>query len=379
MTETVVVLSTADFNAAVWTNKQHLATRLAQHLKVTYIESMGLRRPTASLADLKRIMHRILSRPATPGEKIAGELVHIVKPHVLPLHTSFIIQKINKRLLQRQIKMLASAAPSPPVLWTFSPITYGIEKYFSKVVYHSVDLLHTLPHMPARFMLESERNLVENADIIISSSTGVQRHLQSITNKEIVLWENVADTSLYAAANTSDRTPRAVFAGNLTAGKVNFRILRHLADKGIDIVLAGPNAIDGTRASAEINELMEHSNVTYVGNLKPIDLADLLNACTVGLIPYHVNEYTIGVYPMKVYEYLASGLAVVSTDLPSLKMVSDEDIHVVNESEFVDRVVASLPTSKAQIASRKQRASAHSWEKRTAAALEQIHDIRPTK
>lgn len=378
MTETVVVLSTADFNAAVWTNKQHLATRLARHLTVIYVESMGLRRPTVSLADLQRIVNRIFNRPQKSSEATADKPVHIVKPHVLPFHGLLTIRKINTRLLHHQMRLLTSAAASPLVLWTFSPVTYGIEQYFGKVVYHSVDLLHTLPHMPTRFMLESERALVQNADAIIASSTGVQRHLQTITHKKIELWENVADTTLYAAAETADRAPRAVFAGNLTAGKVNFHILEQLAATGIDIVLAGPSAIDGTRASAEITNLLERPNVEYVGNLAPEDLANLLNTCTVGLIPYHVNEYTIGVYPMKVYEYLASGLAVVSTNLPSLENVNDEDIHIVTESVFVNKVVASMPISEAQIASRKYRASAHSWESRTAAALQQIQDISHT-
>jgi teichuronic acid biosynthesis glycosyltransferase TuaH len=373
MTETVVVLSTADFNAAVWTNKQHLAIRLARHMNVSYVESMGLRQPTISLADVRRVMNRLVNRSTPQSAKGQERTVRIIKPHVLPFHNWGIVRRINAWLLHKQMGKLVSKTACNSLLWTFSPVTYGIEKHFARVVYHSVDLLHTLPHMPVQLILRSERELLRQADVVIASSTGVRDHLQSLTEKNVELWQNVADTNLYSQASDHARASRAVFAGNLTASKVNFSLLHELAATGTEVIIAGPTAIDGTQASQAIEELKSHPNVTYAGNLVPTELARLLNTCTVGLIPYYVNEYTAGVFPMKIYEYLASGLAVVSTTLPSLNEVKDEDILKVTNDQFVDTVLEALTIDDTKVEARRRRASLHSWEARTMQALAVIN------
>jgi hypothetical protein len=36
------------------------------------------------------------------------------------------------------------------------------------------------------------------------------------------------------------------------------------------------------------------------------------------LIPFHVNELTRGVHPIKLYDYLAAGCPVLSSDLPEV-------------------------------------------------------------
>ena len=39
----------------------------------------------------------------------------------------------------------------------------------------------------------------------------------------------------------------------------------------------------------------------------------MLRGADAALIPYALNELTDGIFPMKVYEYLAAGLPVVAT------------------------------------------------------------------
>ena len=44
----------------------------------------------------------------------------------------------------------------------------------------------------------------------------------------------------------------------------------------------------------------------------------MLRGADVALIPYAINDLTRSVFPMKVFEYLAAGLPVVTTPLPAL-------------------------------------------------------------
>lgn len=372
MIDNVFVLSTADFNADVWTNKQHLASRLSEHVHVTYIESLGLRRPTISGTDLTRIAARATRKSTPKGHKRTTSELRIVKPRVLPFHESPAVRVINGRILNDQVRRLVSRSGKSALLWTFSPVTYGIEKHFATTIYHSVDLLHTLPNLPTQFLLDSERKLLQTADEVIASSSGVRDHVSPLTDQTVHLWQNVADTKLYASADDKERRARAIFAGNLTPGKVDFKILLDVARTGMELVLAGPHAIDGTNTSDALANLLEYPNVEYLGNLRPPELAAALNSCTVGLIPYHVNDYTTGVFPMKVYEYLASGLSVVCTPLPSLAHVNDEDIHIAPKPQFAEMTMRLAEVDNQAIAGRRHRATRHSWESRTEQALNLI-------
>ncbi|WP_337455893.1 glycosyltransferase [Prescottella sp. D32] len=368
MAPNVTILSTADFHSAVWTNKQYMAVGLAGHTDVQYIESMGLRTPTLSRSDLARMANRVNPFRAkaggvTPAAPSIPESLTIISPPVVPVHGSSAVRGFNRRLVER-ILVPKLRADEGDVLWTFSPITYGLEDRFSKVVYHSVDLLHTLPGVPARALLDAERRLVRAADAVIASSKGVHDHLCRLGAK-VHLWENVADVELFGKAPISERLPRVLFAGNITPTKVNFELLHEVARRGIRLDLAGPVSIDGVESRRELEELLDNPNVKYLGNLPLEDLARNCAESTVGVIPYHVNDYTRGVFPLKVYEYMSAGMDVVSTPIPSLEQSLPEGVKLAPPESFVDAVEQAVNEWTVEAASLRRRlAEGHSWSHR---------------
>jgi teichuronic acid biosynthesis glycosyltransferase TuaH len=365
----VVILSTADFAAAAWTNKQHLARELARRLPVTYIESFGLRKPTLGASDLSRMVGRLRSsRADSTGPNTWG--VEVVHPIVIPLHGVAPVRALNKHLVKR-----LPVEGDDAVLWTFSPVTYGLEDRFARTVYHSVDLLHAQHRSNRELCLAGEALLLTKADRVIASSSGVLDHLRSMGRDDVLLWENVADTGLYEAANET-RKPRAVFAGNLTPSKVDFDLLRSLATAGVPVVVAGPTSVDGTSAQREMDDLFALPGIDYVGNLAPPELARVLASSMVGLIPYRLNAYTAGVFPMKVYEYLAAGLRVVSTALPSLERTASEDVVLTGGESFLHAVQNGFETWSEQAAARRRElARGHSWQGRGEQALTLIDGL----
>ena len=57
----IVLLSTADWDHPLWTNKQHVACSLASEgERVLYVESLGLRSVQAKTRDFRRILRRLL-------------------------------------------------------------------------------------------------------------------------------------------------------------------------------------------------------------------------------------------------------------------------------------------------------------------------------
>lgn len=369
----VVILSTADYDSPVWTNKQHIASRLAENRRVHYINSIGLRRPTVSSKDARRIVERVLT---TRPQKQSGGLplnIEVQRPVVLPFHGNPVARTVNTRLLPGTVKPVFDLADS--VLWSFSPMTYGLEERCGRFIYHSVDLLHELPGVPKRALLSAERRALSRADIVIASSEGVRRHLQELGRSDVILWENVADVELYSSFG-GPKLDRAIFAGNLTPTKVDYSALRDIAATGYNVVLAGPTGIDGTGYGDELAALLAIGNVEYLGNLKPTQLAEEVAKSKIGLIPYRLNAYTQGVFPMKVYEYIAAGCRVVATPLPSLTEKTIVGLELVPSANFADSVLdqaASMTTADAN--ELRNSASSYSWTRRIREANDLLDSI----
>lgn len=65
-------------------------------------------------------------------------------------------------------------------------------------------------------------------------------------------------------------------------------------------------------------KLKEYKNVVLTGQVEKSLLPKYLKEMKYGLIPYKVNDFTEGVFPTKLFEYLGAGVAVVSTHLPEV-------------------------------------------------------------
>jgi hypothetical protein len=79
-------------------------------------------------------------------------------------------------------------------------------------------------------------------------------------------------------------------------------------------VLVGPVDSDVEEEAKKLGEL---PNVTFVPSQSSERIAEFVRGFAVGILPFVVDEMTEAVTPLKMYEYLASGVPVVSTRLPA--------------------------------------------------------------
>ncbi len=370
-TVAILVLGTADWNQQIATNQHYVVREIAKEYPLTYVESMGLRTPELKWRDIKRIFKRVFGRGGSPdrARRPVPSGVRVLSPRVIPKHTG-IARLINKPLVERLAKDWISS-DGPRILWAYTPVTYGLERYADQIVYHCVDLLATVEGISASLIDDAESRLAGREVTSLGTSDEVVKHLREVGFSTVIDWPNVADTEAVgerAEFAPSTRKLGAVFAGNLTTQKVDFDLLGALVKSGVDLHLAGPIAEGGGSAAAEVREL-ERLGATYHGMLSLGDLADLYWNASVGLIPYVLNPYTRGVNPLKTYEYLAAGMAVVSSAIPSASPVDGHVFVAEDVDEFVARVQGLVePPNEAAVAARSRLADAHSWTERGAAA-----------
>ncbi|MDD4239005.1 MAG: glycosyltransferase, partial [Desulfotomaculaceae bacterium] len=132
------------------------------------------------------------------------------------------------------------------------------------------------------------------------------------------------------------------------------------------LVLIGPVDTDVAllRALPNVHLLGRKSYATLPAYLKGFDLA---------LIPFKINELTRGVNPVKLYEYLAAGKPVVSSDLPEVCPFQPAIAVYRNQSEFLKKMEEELAGDSPQKAAGRLRlAEENSWQARAADIEEEI-------
>lgn len=185
----------------------------------------------------------------------------------------------------------------------------------------------------------SERKIINNSHIVFSSSKFLKRRIEERYNKKAFLVENGVESDLFQK-NRGERptglkeipNPRFGFIGGMKE-KIDFFLLKQLFSKKTDwnLVLIGP-APKKTNKDFEI--LLKGKNVFWLGEVKHNQIPGFLSSIDVGLLPYKEIEYNQGVFPLKFFEYLAAGLPVVGSGLPSTKEYSQDNIYYYAENEI---------------------------------------------
>lgn len=372
----VICFSTADWDAPLWSNKQHLMRRLATRgCRVLYLDSLGLRAPGLGSEDLGRMAARVKAwRPfAAPTEK--G--VYRDSPLVVPLHRFAAARALNKRLLAWRLKRNEHhLAMADAVIWAYTPA--AAEAYVPgrhrALVYHCVDDLAAYPGIDRASFHLGEKKLAQRADVCIASSKPLVRHLQELGAREVIYWPNPADTAAYQAAAEARTQPNAQpiigFVGAIAEHKVDFRLVREVAElrPGWRFPMVGPIGLG--LASSDIDPSDFPENVEFWGLRSRDELPGIVAGFDVGSIPYLQNDYTNGVFPMKVFEYLGAGLPVVATSLPSLVGEVEHVAFADDADHYVEAIESALATGEALRETRRIYAAGFSWDRRADQAME---------
>lgn len=363
----VLVLGTADWDQPIATNQHYAVRELAKSFDVVFVESMGLRQPRLSLRDVQRVLRRLLrSRRAgsTIERREVPPGVTVVSPLVIPVHRG-LPAWVNHVLIRWCLGGLSTLQP-PIGLLAYTPTTYGLERRFSISLYHCVDLLGEVPGVSMAVVRRWEESLGRRGVTAAASSQAVEASLRGRGFSEVLNWPNVADSEFFGAFHSAQRRPSSVcFAGNLTPLKVDFDLLADLVGVGLEVHLAGPLSEGGTSSRHLVDALVARG-AHYHGHLNPEQLATLMGTCIVGLAPYVVNNYTLGINPLKVYEHLAAGNALVSTAIPAVESREGHVVVAPDRASFVAEAarLAARPITSSDIAMRRRIADAHSWRTR---------------
>jgi glycosyltransferase involved in cell wall biosynthesis len=327
----IVCVGFADWDSELPTNQHHLMARLARRNAVLFVESLGLRRPQLAGRDLRRIGRRL--QRGVRGARSADGL-HVLSPLVVPLHGRPRVRTLNAALLRAQVRRAAARLGfERPLLWSYVPQAEWLLDALAPcaVVYHCVDDIAEQRGIDAGAFRAAEERFAARADLVLASAPALAERMRTLS-AHVLYAPNVADTELFARAleeGPADPAlaalprPRIVFTGAVVATKLDLDLIGELARArpGWTFALVGPVGPGDPRT--DVSALARVPNVHLLGARPYEALPAVLRAADAGIVPYAINPLTRSVFPMKVHEYLAAGLPVVSTPLPALAGVEE--------------------------------------------------------
>jgi len=304
------------------TSKTHIMRILAKKNRVLWVNSIGMRRPTASRADVHRLISKL--RRSLGGCLEVEPNIFVMNPLVLPLPGIELVDRLNAVLLTASLRRLCRRHGfERPLLWTFLPHVNRLVGRLGErmVIYHCVDEYAELPGMPKEALVRMERELVRRADLVFASAENLCRERQAI-NPHTHFIPHGVDLEHFSRALASSTDvpgvlrslPRPVigFFG-LIADWVDIELIRALAEArpAWSFVLIG-------KCTTDLRPLQGLANIHLLGQKPYAALPGYCRGFDVGIIPFRTNDLTVRVNPLKLREYLAAGLPVVSTPLPEV-------------------------------------------------------------
>ncbi len=274
----------------------------------------------------------------------------------------------NSRKIWEEISAISSDFESK-LLWSYFPMyPMPYEKFSGKKIFDAVDDWREHPYCKdwGDYLDQSYELIDKNADAIFTVSEVVQKIFP--TNSNVNWIPNGIDYDHYQKKEDrlndklkNIKKPVIGYLG-IIESRLDFELLEKIAQKfsNASLVLAGP-----VWKHAKVEKLQRMPNVHFVGPISYYDLPELYNFFDISIIPHKITPFTKSMNPLKMYEYLACGLPVVTTPVAGVEKFADYITVAENNNDFLKAIEANLNShSKGEVEKRKAAVRDQTWQTR---------------
>lgn len=365
--------------------RQQIARRLSKFEeidKVIYIELpltifsfikylLGKSLPKVGQAWRRVLKHGLLCKdngvyiltPVTVFPDIPVRIVHRINNLI-----TYWLQLLILRLYIKKLNLQNS------ILWITHPMAADyISKLGERIIFYDrtedFAYKHDCPATFQNFMKKNDSKIIKRADFIFVQTKEMLKEISA--EKQNVFWvPNAVDILWFnndEASNAPDMReishPILCYCGNINS-RVDFELLRYVVTKHPEwsLVIIGhlASGVNG------FSLLKDFKNVHLLG-IKPYkELPSYLRKCDVCLIPHKIDKFTESQSPLKLFDYMAAGKPIVSTNIAGVRDYKNIVKIGYTKEDFVFLVEEALANdSKEEIEKRQAIALQNTWEKRT--------------
>ncbi len=357
-------------------SKTHLMRVLSKENRILWINAIANRMPTTSSKDISRVVKKLKSftEPVREVEKN----IFVLNPLAIPTYGNEAVRKFNQTFLISQVKKaMRKLNFQTPVNMVFNPAAGLLAGKLGEkqLIYYCVDE-YTAFTGASKGLKEIEESLFKKADLVIVSAEKLLDNKKKFNENTFIIRHGVDFSHFRKALDDETKIPDEIkdlprpvigFHG-LLADWVDFELIKKTAEhfKNGSVVLIGKIAVD---AEQKVKILDNVKNVHFLGRKPYSELPNYCKGFDVALNPFAISELTLAANPLKVREYLAAGLPVISTDIPEVAILENCRIGH-NHEDFIRQIEEALKHPRPQKAI-SDKVQNESWEAR----IEELREI----
>jgi len=345
-------------------SKTHVMRLLARDNRILWINSIGYRAPTASARDLSRIVTKL--KAATEPVREVEPNIFVLNPLAIPAYGIPWVGKLNRELLKLQVwRAMDRLGMRRVVNWVFNPTASIVAGELNEdlVVYYCVDDFTAFAGIPPQ-LVAMEKELLRKADLVIVSAAKLLASKSVDNPRTSLIRHGVAFEHFRKALLPETEIPADVaglphpiigYFGLMAEDWIDIDLMVHVAKhfSSGSMVLLG-------KVTTDMSRLTALPNVHLLGR-KPFEtLPAYCKAFDVAMNPFPINDVTLNANPLKVREYLAAGLPVISTRIPEVEVVPQARI-ADSKEEFVTIIEEELQ-NPGPSAARSEHMRSETWE-----------------
>lgn len=357
------------------TSSHHMARHLAGKATLLYVDSPGMRPPSASGRDLRRIWNKLAQAMRLPS-RVAPGLWHCTVPQ-LPWRRLPAVERLNRWFGAWAVKRaMRHAGIERAILWFVVPHPSFMLNAIPHelAIYYCIDDYAAHPGVDVERIKTCDAELTQHTDHVFVAPPALLAAKQAV-NSSTTFSPHGVDVDLFAQAQAASTVVPAEARAlarpvigyfGLIAVWTDVQLIEWLALQrpGWNFLLVG-------HASVDVSALARLPNVTLVGPQPYESLPGWAKAFDVAIIPYRLNQQVKNANPLKLREYLATGKPVVSVPTPEVDRFATVVRVAESREDFLAEIAAALNDDSQELRELRMAAVREmSWERRAQASFE---------
>jgi glycosyltransferase involved in cell wall biosynthesis len=342
-------------------SRYHITNEFRREYRVLWINPVGARMPSLKKKKFFARILRKLKSFSIPLKKVDVDF-YVAILFSFPVFRDGIFQKVNHWLVKSRLKSICRNLDiHDPVLFYTSPVhaaTIDMIKYKAAIYYYS-DLYTEYREFNARtrdFTKNLDKKLYIGSDLIICASSKIYDELKNKTTRKVVYFPHQVDYSYFSLKPVlpppSDiapiKKPIIGYYGTLSDSN-DWETIRYCAFQRPEY-----NFVFIGRKDIPYTGLENSPNVFFLGKKPFEEIRAYGNRFDVALLFWIRRPWIQNCSPLKLKEYLAMGIPVVSTYIEEVARYYNEVV-LTSESkeEFLKNIDLALdPRKRGKLISR---------------------------
>jgi glycosyltransferase involved in cell wall biosynthesis len=341
-----------------------LALHFARERPVLFVNSIGMRVPDVrrDRTFLSRVRRKLRSATRGVRRPVPGLPLHVASVLTVPLYGGERGRRANTAFVAAQVRVLLRGLHlrDPVFVVTVPTALAVVDRLHAKppLVYNRADDHGAFEEADQPYIRRLEGALLERADVVLYYSPSLYEREHARVGDRAVFLDHGVDTDAFRPPNGAREPdplagtphPRAGFLGGVRDRVVDLELLARAARALPDVhfVLVGP-------VLSPLGALASCTNVHVTGPRPYDQMPAIARALDVALLPYRTTPWVQGANPVKLKEYLATGLPVVASDFPAARRYVPPIVVASTPDAFVAGVrdAAARPSTPEERATRR--------------------------